>query len=183
MRIKMHINELKYLVSQFRNGVETAFSKNQFKEQPFNNFPNACCGDAPLLVAQYIMDHDPNNSLQFRYVYGRYYNDDFEKRRGHAWLEVIWPEIKKKVIVDIASDQRQFCYSDIFPRCASVPFYVGRKNEFYSLFEVTPSQCYRIYGLDEINGKEHLRMRKLYEIILQHIVHQKEEVIQHGILY
>lgn len=166
----MCADEIKCLAARFRRGAEIALSKGEFKEQPFNNFPNACCGDATWLVAQYIMDHDPNNSMQYRYVYGRYFDDDFEKRCGHVWLEVIWPEIKKKAIVDITSDQRQFHYSDVFPACASVPYYVGRKNEFYSLFEVIPNQCCRIYGLDAITGNEHLRMRKLYETIVRHIV-------------
>lgn len=155
----MRVEEIKCLVSKFRKGAEIAFAKDQFKEQPFNNFPNACCGDTPWLVAQYLMDHDPDNDIQYRYVYGRYFDDDFEKRCGHAWLEVIWPEIKKKVIVDITSDQRQFRNRDIFPVCASVPCYVGRKNEFYSLFEVIPSQCCRIYGLNALDGNERFRMR------------------------
>lgn len=165
----MRIDKIKFLVAQFRKGAERTLADNQFKEQPFNRFPNACCGDAVWLVAQYLKEHDRESSIQYRYVYGIYDYDDFENRFGHAWLEVIWPKTKRKAIVDITSDQPQFRNTDIFPQCASVPYYVGGKNEFYSLFEVIPCQCSRIYGVDQLNGTEGNRMRKLYNTIVEHI--------------
>lgn len=165
----MDIGEVKFLVTQFREGAEKALAANQFKEQPFNEFPKACCGDTVWLVAQYLKEHDRQGAIQFRYVYGSYDDDDFENRCGHAWLEVIWTKARKKVIVDITSDQPQFRNTRIFPQCASVPYYVGRKNEFYSLFEVIPCQCSMIDGIDQLFGAEKVRMRKLYNTIVKFI--------------
>lgn len=52
----MDIGEIRYLSSRFRQGIEVAYEEGLFRTQPFSDFSNACCGDAPELLAQYLMD-------------------------------------------------------------------------------------------------------------------------------
>lgn len=154
----MNICEIERLAYLFRQGADRAKTRGDFDEQPFNDFPNACCGDVPELVAQFLLDYD--NTLKCRYVYGQYNYDDFDHKYGHAWLEV-----NDSIIVDIAADQRQFRDAEIFPVDATVPCYVGKKNAFYSLFEEAPRQSYRFYDLRQHPPVAYNRMKKLFDII------------------
>lgn len=155
----MDIKEIERLASQFRRGAEIAKDRDLFDKQPFLDFPNACCGDATELLAQYLLDYD--KAIQCRYVYGVYRYDDFENIFGHAWLEV-----DGKIIVDITADQRQFRNERIFPASAAVPCYVGKKNAFYSLFEEDNRQCYRFYDLRCMPEVAYNRMKFLYDTIV-----------------
>ena len=68
----MEIMEIKYLASRFRRGIEIAHEEHLFQKQPFLDFPNACCGDAPDLLAQYLMDNLSEQNISYRSVYGTY---------------------------------------------------------------------------------------------------------------
>lgn len=99
----MDEKEIEELALRFRRGIDKACEKNLFRTQPFMDFPNACCGDAPDLLTQYFVENCANKKRQYRYVYGVYRLDKYQNIFGHAWLE-----IDHHIIVDITSDQRQF---------------------------------------------------------------------------
>lgn len=157
----MNLSEIEMLASRFRRGAEIAYAKGLFDERPFNDFPNACCGDATELVAQYLLDNDPSHTLRCRYIYGTYDYDDFENKFGHTWLEV-----NDGIIVDITANQRQFRDSKIFPQDAIVPCYVGMRNDFYSLFEENPHQSYRFCDLRCFPEEAYIRMKNIYDTII-----------------
>lgn len=157
----MDIREIKDLSSRFRRGIEIALGKRLFRKQPFSDFPNACCGDAPELLAQYLMENDSDQSIRCRTVYGTYRYDDFENIFGHSWLVV-----DGTYIVDITTDQRQFKNERIFPQDAVKPCYVGTGSNFHSMFEIEPYQCREFYGLQNLGEYSYRRMKELYDIIL-----------------
>ena len=157
----MNIDEIKYWALRFRTGVETAHKNRLFKSQPFNDFPNACCGDAPELLAQYLIDNDLNQKINCRIVYGTYRYDDFDNFFGHSWLVV-----NEGIIVDITADQRQFKDKNIFPQNAIQPCFVETNSEFHSMFEIVPVQCREFYGLRNLGDYAYKRMKELYDIIL-----------------
>ena len=73
----MSFGEIKYWASRFRAGAEKAHEQRLFKSPPFNNFPNGCCGDAPELLAQYLIKNYDSNS-KYECVYGTVRYDDFD---------------------------------------------------------------------------------------------------------
>lgn len=156
----MYIQEIANLSSRFRRGIEIAHEKGLFRTPPFSDFPNACCGDAPDLLAQYLIDNASQN-VRCKYVYGTY---RYDIPYGHSWLV-----IDDSYIVDITADQRQFKNKRIFPQDAFRPCYVGISSKFHSLFEVEPSQSREFYSLKDLNDA-YERMRDLYNIILDCIV-------------
>lgn len=158
----MEIREIKYLASRFRRGIERAHEERLFREQPFLDFPNACCGDAPELLAQYLMDNVSGQSISCRCVYGTYRYDDFENFFGHSWLVV-----DGLYIVDITADQRQFKNDSIFPQDAMQSCYVGTNSKFHSMFEIEPFQCRQFYGLRNLSEFSYQRMKELYDVILK----------------
>ena len=159
----MSIGEIKYWASLFRAGAEKAHRQGLFKTQPFNDFPNACCGDAPELLAQFLTENYDSNS-KYKCVYGVFRYDDFENIFGHSWLVV-----NDCDIVDITSDQRQFKDARIFPQNAWVPCFVGRRSDFHSLFEIEPLQSKDFHGIDTMGRDTYLRLKTLYDTITQSI--------------
>lgn len=157
----MDISKIKHLSSRFRRGIEIAHEGRLFRKQPFIDFPNACCGDAPDLLAQYLMDNDSDQCIRCKIVYGTYRYDDFDNKFGHSWLVV-----DDTYIVDIAADQRQFKNERIFPQDAVQPCYVGISSEFHSMFEIEPFQCREFYGLRNYGEYSYQRMKELYDTIL-----------------
>ena len=159
----MKIDEINYWASRFRIGAEKAHEQRLFKTQPFNNFPNACCGDAPELLAQYLFENYDSNG-KYQCVYGVFRYDDFENIFGHSWLVV-----NDSIIVDITADQRQFSNASIFPQNAYVPCFVGMNSDFHSLFEIEPAQRRDFYGIDTMGDYTYARLKILYDIIIQNI--------------
>ena len=157
----MEIREIQFLASRFRHGIEIAHEERLFRKPPFAGFPNACCGDAPELLAQYLMDNDSDQSIRCKTVYGTYRYDDFENFFGHSWLVV-----DDTFIVDITADQRQFKNERIFPQDAVQPCFVGTDSEFHSMFEIEPFQCREFYGLRNLGEYSYQRMKDLYDVIL-----------------
>lgn len=156
----MMISEIEYLASRFRRGIEIAHRKKLFRTQPFNRFPNACCNDAPDLLAEYLMDHDLSHKMEYRCVHGHYDYDDFDNKFTHAWLEV-----NGNIIVDIAADQLQFGNSRIFPQNAFVPCFVGKESDFHSLFEIDNRRD--IYGLRCLGDTSYFRLKLIYDTIVK----------------
>ena len=132
------MDEIFYWASQFRSGIENAKKNGFLSLCPFYDFPNACCGETPELLAQYLMENFDEN-CKYKYVYGVYRYDDFDNIFGHAWLEV-----DNSLIVDITADQRQFRNPKIFPQNAFVPCFAGVLSEFHELFEIESRQCFEI---------------------------------------
>lgn len=159
----MSVDEIAYWASRFRVGAEKAHENRLFRTQPFNDFPNACCGDASDLLAQYLMENYDNNS-RYKCVHGSFRYDDFGNYFGHSWLVV-----NDCFIVDITADQRQFKNTMIFPQNAFVPCFVGNHSDFHSLFEVEPSQCRVFYGIETMGDYTFTRLKNLYDIILKNI--------------
>lgn len=157
----MDIKEIKYWASCFRQGIEIAKRERLFRRRPFSDFPNACCTDAPDLLAEYLIEHDSAHSISCQYVYGVYRYDEFENIYGHAWLQ-----IDKSIIVDITADQRQF-NCEIFPKNAFVPCFVERQSAFHSLFEIEPLGCREFYGLKLLGEDSYNRLKPIYDIITQ----------------
>lgn len=158
----MDIKEIEYLASRFRQAIEMALDENLFRELPFSDYPNACCGDASDLLAQYLIDNDLEGNIKCRCVYGTYRYDEFENIYGHRWLVV-----DDYYIVDITPDQRQFKNKKIFPQDAFLPCYVGTDSEFHSMFEIEPIQCREFYDLRCLGEVSYERMKKLYDVILE----------------
>lgn len=161
----MDIEEIKYWVLKFRKGTEKAFENDLFKEIPFSRFPNACCGDATHLLAQYLAENYDDDMRKYRYEFGEYRYDDFENIFQHAWLV-----FDNRIIVDITSDQKQFSNSKIFPQNAYVPCFVAESSEFHELFERVPLQCFEFYGIETMGEYSHTRLRRIYDTIIQNIV-------------
>ena len=159
----MRMDELKYWASRFRSGAEKAHERRLFRTQPFNNFPNACCGDAPELLAQYLMENYDSSS-KYKCVYGSFRYDGFDNFFGHSWLVV-----NDGIIVDITADQRQFRNTMIFPQNAFVPCFVGEHSDFHLLFEIEPAQCRDFYGIDTMGDYTYARLNTLYDIIIKNI--------------
>lgn len=159
----MSIGEIKYWAARFRTGAEKAHEQGLFRTQSFNDFPNACCGDAPELVAQYLMENYDRDS-KYQCVYGNFRYDDFDNFFGHSWLVV-----NDCIIVDITADQRQFRNARIFPQNACVPCFVGRHSDFHLRFEIEPSQCRDFYGIETMGDYTFARLNALYDIIIQNI--------------
>lgn len=157
----MKIMKIQCLASRFRHGIEIAHANRLFQKQPFLNFPNACCGDAPELLAQYLMDNFPRQNTSYKIVCGTYRYDDFENIFSHSWLVV-----DDVYILDITADQQQFKNDKIFPQDAVQRCYVGTNSEFHSMFEIEPSQCRRFCGLRKLDEYAYQRMKELYDVIL-----------------
>lgn len=158
----MDVNTIKKLAIRFHRGIEVAKDKGLLTNPPFNNFPNACCGDATELVAQYLIEHDKYNEITCRYVSGTYRYDDFDNKYSHAWLEV-----NGKIVVDVTSDQGHFKNPRIFPVEEVCPCYVGEKTKFHSLFEEDRLGCYVFYDLRCLGPETFNRMKELYDIITE----------------
>ena len=157
----MDIKKIMYLSYQFRRGIEVAYDNGFFTKPPFSNFPNACCDDAPELLAQYLIDNDMDQNIRCRRVYGTYRYDDFENIYGHAWLVV-----NNSYIVDITADQNQFLNERLFPQDAVKSCYVGTNSQFHSIFEIESLQCRECFGLLHLGECSYKRMKELYDIIL-----------------
>ena len=156
----MTIKDIEYWASRFRRGIEIAHEENLFRTQPFNRFPNACCNDAPDLLAEYLLAHDLSHTMKCRCVYGYYDYDDFDYKFTHNWLE-----INGSIIVDIAADQQQFHNRRIFPQNAFRPCFVETESEFHSLFKVNSRRdIHSLYYLGEFS---YSRLKPIYDTIVE----------------
>lgn len=147
------------LAKIFRNAINLAYDKNEFfRKCPFDQFPRGCCGDASILLAQFLLNH----GVETMYVCGNYYGVDEEKRQSHAWLQ-----LENGIIIDITGDQ--FKYNKKFLE-NDVPVYFGRINTFYKLFKIDKrSDIRRSVPLNRFDEDGHSKLLNLYNIILKYI--------------
>ena len=144
------MNRIYVLAREFRIAMEDAKAAREFvKDIRFRQFPLGCCDDTCDLLAQYLLEH----GIRTRQVSGAYRDGVFENNTGHAWL------IKGSTIIDITGDQ--FRYDKIFLNF-NESVYVGRKNDFYKLFEIDSIH-------ENFNIKSNARLHNLYKIILGYI--------------
>jgi hypothetical protein len=83
---------LKTLAKVFRRAIEVS----ELKYEGFRHFPRGSCGDASLLLSQFLQDHGFD---QVEYVDGWAPEDGAPPHGSHGWLEV------SGTIVDITGDQ------------------------------------------------------------------------------
>ena len=155
------MKDINFLATQFRSAIDKALSKGEFENDfSFNHFPRGCCGDASVLLSQYLLD----NAIMTYYVCGNYYFDDITANaQSHAW---IWTE--DKTIIDITGDQ--FKNNSIFLNYA-VSVYIGQKDEFHKLFKVENRRdVHENLGLDALSSICLPRLRELYQKIKKYIM-------------
>lgn len=175
----MSDNNIRELAVSYRNAIETAKQDNLFNcKMPFCDFPSDCCGDASLLLAEYL------NNFGIATLIGSFVRDN----ETHAWLilknhrvskfkEIIPEEISTLIsnygpnqslkvnqveyytsdstrdglIIDITGDQFDDCYT---------PVYVGYMDSFHDSFEFRQVSDYNGLPND---------LNKIYEDILQYV--------------
>lgn len=118
-------SKLHELAAAFRVGLEAVPLKERYLT--LQRFPKGSCGDASLLLADYLRGHGfPDVS----YVLGK--RGSYEDRHNHAWL------VGSGFIVDITADQ----FAEI-----SEPVMVCRASKFHDSFELSHDQTsnYRDY--------------------------------------
>ena len=141
---------LLYLISNFRNAIDKAKSDGRFsKYSYFRDFPTGCCGTTSDILGTYLFE----KGIHTRYVCGTYRDNGFENIQSHAWLI-----LDDSTIIDITGDQ--FKYNELF-YCNDKKVYVGKKNEFYKLFE-EDFPPHEIYCLDYED-------RAIYNIIKEYL--------------
>ena len=69
-------SELYYLVKSYRDAIEQAHKKNRFCKWPFNQFPEACCGQASDILARFLGEQ----GIYTKVVSGS------DSNTTHAWL-------------------------------------------------------------------------------------------------
>lgn len=174
--------EIKQLVQEFRNAIESARDEGRFKgDISFNSFPWACCGDASLLLAEY---------LKTTYGVETIYVENERNQGSHAWLVVkdariktpqekfnryperLWSTLQSYGVanpekpinvthyewidikngLDISSDQFDDC---------DVPAYVGLIDKYHRTFSFSKA--------DDYDGLKSSRLRRLYRIIEEYL--------------
>lgn len=176
----MNYIEIHRLAEQFRAAIENSRDDGLFIGDDFDDFPNRCCGDTSDLLAEFFRSKRQENI----YVCG-----EDETCQTHAWLVIkdkrinipkpdyfdvpdnilatlnsysndaynapvgishyTEDDVANGLIVDITADQ--------FGEC---PIYVGYFCDFYRRFEFRMAS--------EHTGLGNSRLRRIYEIILQH---------------
>lgn len=149
---------IKRLVTQFRNTIETARDAGEFDDDfLFIRFPHGCCGDACELLAQFLLDH----GISSYYICGTYYVDEFENIQTHAWLLV-----DNKTIIDITGDQFK---NNRYLLNYNKSIHVGLEDDFHRLFEIHENQVRKNLGIDNLGHNCQPRLFKLYRTILEFI--------------
>ncbi len=156
-RIKGEIlTSIEHLAHKFRSAIETAINENELNADiVFRCFPNGCCGDTCDLLAQYYLDY----GIKTKRVLGSVKNKFTNSRQSHAWLKY-----HNNVIIDITGDQFK---DDPMFLCNCNPVYIGKKNDFYRLFDIEEIDSFK--GLSDLDCFSQERLTELYEIVLQFI--------------
>lgn len=150
---------LKDFASKYRFAIDKAITAGGFNgDFSFCDFPRGCCGDASVLLAQYLLV----NGIKTYYVCGNFYYDNPSGgAQSHAWL---WTE--DKTIIDITGDQ--FKNNSTFLNY-NVPVYVGPMDRFHKLFEVEDRDFHENIGLEAVGSICLPRLSKLYSTINKYI--------------
>lgn len=151
-------SKIEALAIQFRAAIDTAKTVGEFDSDfLFSRFPRGCCGDATVLLGQFLLE----NGIKSYYVCGNRYFDDYEEgTQSHAWLLV------KDLIVDITGDQfkDRASYYEYDKKV-----YVGTGDVFHDLFQVEERDVHVFSSLKEYNGICMTRLFDLYQKIKKYI--------------
>lgn len=109
------------LASNYRVAIEKAFRAGVINDIILNRFPKGCCGDASLLLSEYLRE----NEIETDYVCGSFLLEGEDQTQSHAWLEF------GKNIIDITGDQ----FRRRKPLFYDVRVYVGEYDHMHSLFK------------------------------------------------
>lgn len=144
------------LANIFRTAIELAAEADEADSLGFfNRFPLGCCGDTSDLLAEYLLE----NKIVTKYVSGTYYYGETSyESQNHAWLL-----LDEEIIVDITGDQFK---NNLKLLHYDKKVYVGHKNDFYDLFEVSPFRDIYEYVGSPLSTE---RLKRLYEIIKRYI--------------
>lgn len=147
------LSRIELLSAEFRRAIEKAKASGEFKQAPFNNFPHACCGDASLLLAEYLLEND----IDAYCVGGTFYDRSPEGLWSHSWVVV-----NGLIVVDITADQFR---AALPPLRNSTAVYCGPEDAFHNLFKYDwgPMQE-RICHFDE---PARSRLSELYSTIMR----------------
>ncbi len=140
MTDRQHIESL---AAAFRRAIEESAIRS---DVAFRAFPRGACGDASLLLSEFLRQHGFDN---IDYVCGWDHSVP-EHPRSHAWLEV------GEIIVDITADQ--------FDDLAAPPVLVTTGRKLHSRFPVEQRNPARLNDYDPAS-RAHLR--RLYARVLE----------------
>ena len=121
------LDNLTELATQFRQMIENADRSNLTVE--FKNFPFGSCGDASILLAQYLTDSGYETPI---YVSGQLVEPT--GLPGHAWLEL------DGVIIDITADG----FEPHMPKVV-----VAENSDWHNQFDRLDEHPAAIHGYDD----------------------------------
>lgn len=148
------MKDVNRLTIKFRDAIDAAKNAGDFnKDFSFCNFPIGCCGDASVLLAQFLLA----SGIRTYYVCGTCRDGSFENIQSHAWLLA-----DKQTIIDITGDQ--FKYNSHFLNYDK-PAYIGAMDNFHRLFKVEKRDVHETVDIDELNSMCKPRLNELYRII------------------
>ncbi len=134
---------LKLLATGFRQAIEQS---DLSSEEGMRNFPRGACGDASLLLSEFLRRH---GFAPIDYVEG-WARSGPQPHGSHAWLEI------GGTIIDITADQ--------FPRRPAPPVIVTTDRSWHAHFtEERRSEA----RLDRLDPRACSHLRRLYERIAQ----------------
>ena len=141
------------LCAEFRRAIE----KTRFVLPPMDRFPNGACGQASILLSEYLQQH----GYKTIYYCGLHvFEDERRKPWSHAWLI-----LENHLIADITGDQfrtkSEFLNYDI-------PVYVGEEDEFHTLFPVKQTLHRGGINLND-NSHNNRVLRIYYERIMENM--------------
>lgn len=172
--------DIYFLAQKFRRAIENARDNHMFKNDlTFNDFPNWCCRDASLLLAEYLKCYD----IKTIYVWG---TDDIGQT--HGWLvlndervngpTVHKPDIPSSIVeilkrysnnwTDGPTENIYYDETDIVEgliiditadQFDNVPIYMGYMDRIHARFSFESATDYDYLGNDRLN--------ELYSIIIK----------------
>lgn len=150
--MKIDVNELKDYAVRFRRAIEKSLKTEDYSwDTNFIRFPYGCCTYASDLLQKYLY----NNGIETLSVAGVYNND------SHCWLETY-----DGIVIDITGDQ----YSSRKGLMHySIPVYVGRKDEFHSLFKLYPPAAYEEKNDPLGKGKKESDFEIRYAFVMRYM--------------
>ena len=153
------MERIRDLAIEFQNAIYRAKADNRFKnDQMFRCFPRRCCGVASELLARYLLNNFPENSIRVKYKSGTFYEED----QNHAWLE-----INGCCVADITINQFENRQPPLY-FCEKL--YVGPYINYFDLFEINyEEQCNNHYPLDDTPVRGYLTRKQLYDIICEYL--------------